>query len=67
MYPQYLYSYPYYYPGRSEMNMPDMDMDQMKQMQQMMMEHMEANRQIKQKVDVIEEQLRRMEKYMKMQ
>jgi len=52
---------------RFEMNMPEMDMEQMKQMQQMMMEHMETTKQIKQKVDMIEEQLRRMEKHMKMQ
>ncbi|WP_382401688.1 hypothetical protein [Lentibacillus salinarum] len=61
------YSYPYYYMGRSEMNMPDMNMEQMQQMQQMMMEHVEMTKQIKQKVDRIEEQLHRLEKHMKMQ
>jgi len=67
LYPPYLYPYPYYYPRRSEMNMPEMDMEQMEQMQQMMMEHIETTKQIQQKVDMIEEQLRRMEKHMKMQ
>lgn len=67
----YLYPYPYHFPyydmGRSEMNMPEMGMEQMQQMQQMMMEHMETTRQIKQKVDMIEEQLQRIEEHMKMQ
>lgn len=63
MYSQYPYAYPYYN-GRTEMNnMPMMEMEKMKQM---MMEHMETTRQIKQKVDMIEELLRRMESKMKM-
>ncbi|WP_270908821.1 hypothetical protein, partial [Staphylococcus saprophyticus] len=45
-----LICYPYYYMGRSEMNMPEMNMEQMQQMQQMMMEHMETTKQIKQKL-----------------
>lgn len=65
MYSQYPYPCPYY-TGRTEMNMPMMGMNEMEQMKQMMMEHMEMTRQIKQKVDMIEEQLRRMEGHMKM-
>ena len=59
--PYYALPYPYYYMGRSEM-----DTEQMQQMQQMMMEHVEMTRQIKQKVDRMEEQLHRMEKHMNM-
>ncbi|MDY0407178.1 hypothetical protein P5G51_019235 [Virgibacillus sp. 179-BFC.A HS] len=59
------YPFPYYDMGRSEMGMPEMSMEQMKQMQRMMMEHMETTRQIKQKVDMIENQLHIIEEHMK--
>ncbi|WP_067728718.1 hypothetical protein [Oceanobacillus damuensis] len=55
------YQYPYCYPiysGRSEANMPMMGMDEMKQMT---MEHMKMTQQIKQKVDMIDERLRKIE------
>jgi hypothetical protein len=61
------YQHPYYnpyYTGRTEMNMPMMEMDKMEQMKQMMMEHMKTTRQIKQKVDMIDERLKRMESKM---
>lgn len=59
------YQYPYYYypnyTGRTEAGMPMMGMDEMKQM---MMEHMKMTQQIKQKVDMIDERLRKMEEKM---
>ncbi|WP_088051930.1 hypothetical protein [Virgibacillus dakarensis] len=58
------YQYPYYYPnytGRAETGMSMMEMDEMKQM---MMEHMRMTQQIKQKVDMIDERLRKMEEKM---
>ncbi|MFS0752795.1 hypothetical protein [Oceanobacillus sp. 1P07AA] len=60
------YQYPYYYPnytGRTEASMPMMGMDEMRQM---MMEHMKMTQQIKQKVDMIDERLRKMEEKMMM-
>ena len=58
------YQYPYYYPnyaGRTEASMPMMGMDEMKKM---MMEHMKMTQEIKQKVDMIDERLRKMEEKM---
>lgn len=63
MYQQYPYHYPYY-TGRAEMNMPMMDMDKMEQMRQMMMEHIVVTKQIKQKVDMIDGRLKKMEQMM---
>lgn len=61
MYSQYPPNHPYYTGRRNEMNMPMMDMEQMKQM---MMEHMMVTQQIKQTVDSIDERLATMERMM---
>ena len=59
------YQYPNYCPnftGRAETNMPMIEMEEMKQM---MMEHVKMTQQIKQKVDMIDERLRKMESMMR--
>lgn len=59
------YQCPNYYPnftGRAETNMSMMEMEEMKQM---MIEHLKMTQQIKQKVDMIDERLRKMEDMMR--
>ncbi|ASK61312.1 hypothetical protein CFK37_03520 [Virgibacillus phasianinus] len=60
------YQYPYYcsnYTGRTETNMSMMETEEMRQI---MMAHMDLTQQIKQKVDMIDKRLIKMEEVMKM-
>ncbi|MEN1970693.1 hypothetical protein WMZ97_21975 [Lentibacillus sp. N15] len=58
------YQYPNYYPNYTGRTETDMSMIGMEEMKNMMMEHMRMTQQIKQKVDMIDDRLRKMEEKM---